>query len=168
MLIEKIFPLTSATYVECVFPFIENKEAIQWLSFSLCYFTKMNLQGGIIRYEILHQGYKICRNQPQVTIRFFLFPNFIPMPTVKFTYALRRYFSGLKDTPAQGSSIKQVLHEMEQVYPGIQSYILDEQGMLRKHVNIFIDGRMISDRNALSDAFTKESEIYIMQALSGG
>lgn len=57
---------------------------------------------------------------------------------------------------------------MEQAYPGIQSYILDEQGMLRKHVNIFIDGRMITDRNALSDAFTKDSEIYIMQALSGG
>lgn len=108
------------------------------------------------------------RNQSQEVIGFFLFLNFIPMPTVKFTYALRRYFSGLKDTPAQGSSIKQVLNEVEQVYPGMKSYILDEQGMLRKHVNIFIDGQLIADRNTLSDSFTSESEIYIMQALSGG
>jgi hypothetical protein len=45
---------------------------------------------------------------------------------------------------------------------------LDEQGSLRKHVNIFIDGKMINDRNKLSDPFTTGSEIYIMQALSGG
>ncbi|MES1218735.1 MAG: MoaD/ThiS family protein [Bacteroidota bacterium] len=90
------------------------------------------------------------------------------MPTVKFTYALRRFFSGLKDTPASGASISQVLDEIDGAYPGIRSYILDDQGHLRKHVNIFIDGSLINDRTTLSDTFRSESEIYIMQALSGG
>ena len=90
------------------------------------------------------------------------------MPTVKFTYALSRFFSGLKDTPAKGDTLKSVLAEIESRYPGIRSYILDDQGSLRRHVNIFIDGRLINDRIALSDPFTEKSEIYIIQALSGG
>ncbi len=90
------------------------------------------------------------------------------MPTVKFTYALRRFFPGLKDTPAQGASIAAVLAEMDGRYPGVKSYLLDEQGQLRQHVNIFIDGVLINDRKKLSDGFAENSEIYIMQALSGG
>lgn len=90
------------------------------------------------------------------------------MPTVKFTYALRRFFSGLGDTPATGRTIKEVLKEMDASYPGISNYILDEQGRLRRHVNIFIDGAMIHDRVSLTDRFDEKSEIYIMQALSGG
>ena len=90
------------------------------------------------------------------------------MPTVKFTKALKRFFPNLQDTPAKGTSLADVLSEMETHYPGVKGYLLDEQGCLRKHVNIFIDGQLISDRRALSDSFSKDSEIYIMQALSGG
>jgi len=90
------------------------------------------------------------------------------MPTIKFTYALKRYFPALKDEAAEGNTLDEVLREMETRYPGMRSYILDEQGSLRKHVNIFIDGAMIMDRMRLSDPFGGKSEIYIMQALSGG
>ena len=90
------------------------------------------------------------------------------MPNVRFTYALKRFFPNLKDIPAGGKSFREIFTELDGHYPGISSYILDEQGNLRKHVNIFIDGKMISDRKTLSDPFTSNSEIYIMQALSGG
>lgn len=90
------------------------------------------------------------------------------MPTVRFTYALKRFFPALKDTPAKGGTLADVLREMEVSYPGVRSYILDEQGNLRQHVNIFIDGAMIRDRQRLSDPFGENSEICIMQALSGG
>jgi molybdopterin synthase sulfur carrier subunit len=90
------------------------------------------------------------------------------MPTVKFTYALRRFFPTLRDTPASGRTLKEVLTEMDQVYPGVKTYLLDEQGRLRQHVNIFIDGTIIKDRALLSDPFPETGEIYIMQALSGG
>jgi molybdopterin synthase sulfur carrier subunit len=90
------------------------------------------------------------------------------MPTVKFTYALKRFFPKLKDTPASGNSLQEVFKEIEINYPGLVSYVLDERGSLRRHVNIFIDGKMINDRNKLSDSFSSNSEIYIMQALSGG
>ena len=74
----------------------------------------------------------------------------------------------MKKLAAEGNSLPEVLTEIEQQYPGLSNYVLDEHGSLRKHVNIFIDGKMIHDRKTLKDAFRSESEIYIMQALSGG
>ena len=90
------------------------------------------------------------------------------MPTIKFTYALKRFFPKLKDTPAAGKTLAEIFKEIETNYPGLQSYVLDERGSLRRHVNIFIDGAMISDRKALNDSFSEHSEIFIIQALSGG
>lgn len=90
------------------------------------------------------------------------------MAVVKFTKALKRFFPHLKDTDAEALSVAEVLREMEKYYPALRSYLLDEQGRLRRHVNIFIDGNMINDRDTLSDTFSQNSEIYIIQALSGG
>jgi sulfur-carrier protein len=90
------------------------------------------------------------------------------MPVVKFTKALKRFFPNLEDTPAKGTSLAAILNEMDTYYPGVKTYLLDEHGYLRKHVNIFIDGNIISNRNTLNDPFTANSEIYIIQALSGG
>jgi sulfur-carrier protein len=90
------------------------------------------------------------------------------MALVKFTYALKRFFPKLTDTTASGKTLRAVIEEIEARYPGVTRYVLDDQGRLRQHVNIFIDGAMIKDRNSLSDPFQENSEIYIMQALSGG
>src|ERR1700676_140165 len=86
------------------------------------------------------------------------------MATVKFTYALEKFFPGIKEIPATGGTIREILDEVEARYPKIRNYLLDDQGKLRNHVNIFIDGSMISDRAGLSDAFSPNSEIYIIQA----
>jgi sulfur-carrier protein len=90
------------------------------------------------------------------------------MPVIKFTYALKRFFPKLTDTRSTGKTLRAVLDEIEGNYPGVTRYVLDDQGRLRQHVNIFIDGTMIKDRTSLSDPFQENSEIYIMQALSGG
>jgi hypothetical protein len=74
----------------------------------------------------------------------------------------------LKDATAKGKTLTEILREIESSYPGMCSYVLDEHGSLRKHVNIFIDGIIINDRTKLTDSFSENSEIYIIQALSGG
>lgn len=50
----------------------------------------------------------------------------------------------------------------------MRDYIVDERFRLRKHITLFVDGRTLADREMLSDPLTPESEIYVMQALSGG
>jgi molybdopterin synthase sulfur carrier subunit len=90
------------------------------------------------------------------------------MVKIKFTYALKRFFPDLKEMPASGATLRELFEEMEASYPRVRSYLMDDQGNLRRHVNVFIDGKMIEDRVGLSDQFSSNSEVYIMQALSGG
>lgn len=52
--------------------------------------------------------------------------------------------------------------------PALRGYLLDDQGGLRRHLTIFIDGLRLRDRSRLSDALAADSEVYVVQALSGG
>ena len=50
----------------------------------------------------------------------------------------------------------------------MRSYVVDDQGAVRKHVTVFLDSSPIKDRDRLSDAVRPDSDLFIMQALSGG
>jgi molybdopterin synthase sulfur carrier subunit len=60
------------------------------------------------------------------------------------------------------------LGEVFAAHPRVRDYVLDEQGELRRHVVVFIDGQRVRDRRGLSDAIGEASEIYVLQALTGG
>jgi hypothetical protein len=64
--------------------------------------------------------------------------------------------------------LKLVLDDVNHAYPGILTYILDDQGRIRKHVQIFIKNEALFRRDTLDINVDQADEIYIMQALSGG
>ena len=89
------------------------------------------------------------------------------MATIRFTSHLVRH----RPAPvlqAVGDTVAEVLAQGFDGDDLLRSYVLDEQGRLRKHVNIYLDGVLIGDRLRLSDAVGPASEIYVLQALSGG
>ena len=90
------------------------------------------------------------------------------MATINFTQALKRFYPQLDTLELAAETVDEVIKSLEMQYPGIENYLIDDQRILRKHVNIFIDGSLIKDREQLTDALTSDSEVYIMQALSGG
>lgn len=90
------------------------------------------------------------------------------MPTVQFTSNLRRFYPNLKSTHLEAHNVKELIAMLNQKYPGIKKYLLDDQSRLRHHVNIFINDIMIDDRIDLSDSISSHDKIFIMQALSGG
>lgn len=90
------------------------------------------------------------------------------MATVKFTTNLKRFYPELREEDVSKSSLPEILDELNQKYEGIKDYVVDEQGRLRKHVNIFIGDELIKDKETLSDEVNAKDKIYIMQALSGG
>ncbi len=53
-------------------------------------------------------------------------------------------------------------------HPLVRGYVLDEQGSVRKHVVIFLDGQPLQDRRHLADPVKDGSTVLVMQALSGG
>lgn len=90
------------------------------------------------------------------------------MPQVKFTAALKRFFPDLQPMQVSGATVADILTTLEAKFPGLRDYIVDEQGELRQHVNIFIGESLIEDRQQLSDRVGAADEIFFFQALSGG
>ena len=90
------------------------------------------------------------------------------MATIKFTTNLRRFYPDLNTIHSTQSSLKLVLADIESSYPGLRSYIVDEQNTIRDHVNIFVNNKIIRNKADLSMTIAHDDEVYIMQALSGG
>ncbi len=89
------------------------------------------------------------------------------MATIRFTSHLVRHRAA-PAVLADGGTVAEVLARGFEGDDLLRSYVLDEQGRVRKHVNIYLDGRLIADRLRLSDAVRPDAEIYVLQALSGG
>ena len=89
------------------------------------------------------------------------------MANIHFTGNIQRHLRCPSDRVI-GESISEVLQHYFQKVPAARGYVLDDQGEVRKHMVILIDGRPISDRADLSDPTTPDSEVYVFQALSGG
>jgi len=87
--------------------------------------------------------------------------------TVRFTPALaRRVAAGAIE--ARGATVRAVLDDAFARDPKARDWVLDEAGNLRRHMTVFVDGEIISDRARLSDPVRDGAELWIMQALSGG
>jgi hypothetical protein len=87
--------------------------------------------------------------------------------SLTFTKNLERHVS----CPAATLSAVTVHDLLERYFAGhpeVRGYIVDERGALRRHINVFVDGDQLRDRVRLTDAITTESQVYVMQALSGG
>ncbi len=90
------------------------------------------------------------------------------MATINFTSALKRFYPDLKPVQINASTIHDVLTELNQHYPHLSDFLVDEHGALRQHINVFIGDIMINDRETLTDKVPEKAEILIFQALSGG
>ena len=84
-----------------------------------------------------------------------------------FTKNLQRHVP-CPPTNAPGTTVKEVLDHIFNEIPRLRGYVVNERGAVRKHMTIFLDGELITDRRTLSDPVKENSEIYVMQALSGG
>lgn len=89
------------------------------------------------------------------------------MVSVHFTANLRRHVD-CPEMQVEGATVHDALAAYFAVHPAVRSYILDEQGAVRRHVAVFANGSQITDPTTLSDPVADGAEIYVMQALSGG
>ncbi|OWQ87633.1 thiamine biosynthesis protein ThiS [Roseateles aquatilis] len=89
------------------------------------------------------------------------------MAHVEFTAQLHRFV----DTPKLDCDARTLGEALTVAFdrnPRLRGYILDDQGHLRTHVTVFIDGHRVQDRQGLADPLSAQSKVYVLQALSGG
>jgi molybdopterin synthase sulfur carrier subunit len=89
------------------------------------------------------------------------------MARVVFTPNIQRHVE-CPETEAAGRTVREVLDAVLAGNPRARGYVLDDQGALRRHMTVFVDGAMIEDRQGLSDPVGPDGAVYVFQALSGG
>ena len=85
------------------------------------------------------------------------------MATVSFTSALQRFLPA-PSVQVEGATVGAVFASR----PALRGYVLDDQGAVRRHVAVYVNGQPVHDRVRLSDPVGSHDEIYVFQALSGG
>ena len=89
------------------------------------------------------------------------------MARIVFTSHLARV-GPADEMSVPGATVLEALDHVFAHYPKLEGYVLDDQRRLRKHVTIFVDGAQAQAEAALRQAVGEASEIYVLQALSGG
>lgn len=84
---------------------------------------------------------------------------------VRLPTMLESYAGGIRDVQANGTTVAELLHDLDLRFPGIRFRMINEQDQLRPHMKIFVNGNSI---NLLETEVVADDEIVILQSLSGG
>jgi len=90
-----------------------------------------------------------------------------PMPIVEFAPALTRHVACPRQE-VQATTLALALDAAFTAAPGLRGYVLDEQGAIRKHVAVFVNGQMLRNRSELGIALAPRDKVMVIQALTGG
>ena len=92
--------------------------------------------------------------------------------TVTFQLAgfLRSFAGGGREVRVEvpGQTVGDALRALGERHPGVVSRVLDEQGAVRRHVNVFIGERSIRDAAGLATPLQDGCSISLLAAVSGG
>src|SRR3989304_5661849 len=89
------------------------------------------------------------------------------MARVTFTHTIQRHFP-CPPAAADGRTVGEAVERVVAANPAARESVLDDQGAVRRHMVVFVNGRQITDRTRLSDPVPADGEVCVMQALSGG
>ena len=86
------------------------------------------------------------------------------MPVVRLRGPLKRLAGDRAEHAIDGGSVGELLTELERTHPATQGWILDERGILRPHINVFVNGELGEQETRVG----ADDRIEVLPALSGG
>ena len=90
------------------------------------------------------------------------------MTTVFIPSSLRRYTAGQSKADVSGSTINEVIDNLEQQYPGVKSRLCDESGQIKRYVNVFVNDEEIRTLEGADTPVAEKDEVSIVPAMAGG
>lgn len=90
------------------------------------------------------------------------------MATVRIPTPLRKLTNGQEEVKASGANIAAVISSLESQYPGLRERICDDQGKIRRFVNIFKNDEDIRFLQNLDTPVADADELSIVPAIAGG
>ncbi len=90
------------------------------------------------------------------------------MATVRIPSPLRRYTNNQSKVESSGANISELIDSLEGQYPGVKSRLCDEQGQIKRYVNVFVNGDEIRTLQGGETTISDSDEISIIPAMAGG
>ena len=90
------------------------------------------------------------------------------MPIVRIPTPLRKLTNNQEEVTASGATLGAILEELNAIYPGLGERILDEQGAIRRFVNIFVNDEDVRFLQEKETPVSENDEVSIVPAIAGG
>lgn len=88
--------------------------------------------------------------------------------TVRIPTTLRTLTGGASEVEIEGAKVSEVLTNLETAHPGFSARILDDEGALRRFVNVFVADEDIRFLDGMDTAVVEGSTVSIIPAVAGG
>lgn len=86
------------------------------------------------------------------------------MAKVRLRAPLSELAGGRRELELDGATVAEVLQALEREHPDVKGWILDEQGNIREHINVFVNKEIGGEGTALGP----DDRVHILPAISGG
>jgi molybdopterin converting factor small subunit len=88
--------------------------------------------------------------------------------SVRIPTILRTYTGGESEVPADGSTLNELLESLDSSYPGIKGRVVDEQGQIRRFVNVYVGNDDVRFLDGLDTKIADDAAVSIIPAVAGG
>ena len=90
------------------------------------------------------------------------------MPTVRFPTVMKYYVDNQSEFFVPGATINDLIGKVIEQYPSVKFHLLDADGNLRRHFNIFVNGTHIRDLNGMDTPLEDDDTVILMVSAAGG
>jgi sulfur-carrier protein len=88
--------------------------------------------------------------------------------SVRIPTILRPYTDGASEVSAEGATLADVLADLDGAHPGIKGRVLDDEGQIRRFVNVYLNDDDVRFAEGLATPTPDGTSISIIPAVAGG
>jgi sulfur-carrier protein len=88
--------------------------------------------------------------------------------TVRMPPILRQAVGGAREVNASGATVREVLADLADRFPGVRSHLLDDSGDLNRFVNVYVNNEDVRLGEGMDTAVTTDSTLIVLPAMAGG
>jgi len=90
------------------------------------------------------------------------------MPTVRFPAVMKYYVNNQTEFSVSAATASELIEKIIEQYPSVRFHLVDSDGNLRKHFNVFVNGTHIRDLNGMDTPLKEEDKVILMASAAGG
>src|SRR6266516_6262039 len=90
------------------------------------------------------------------------------MPAVRFPAVMKYYVNNQAEILVPATTVNELINKVIEQYPSVKFHLIDAEGNLRRHFNIFVNGTHIRDLNGMDTPLKEEDKVILMASAAGG